>query len=425
MRKSSASGRSIRAIGITLLLLGGTLKIVVFFLADVSFVLYLLPIVLLFCGGVVYFRGRQLAARSSAESVLHGERPKALYLRRFRADASPLGESFSAVGWSFPKTGMPTEEEQLAEALRPIGELIAIGRPSEDLPRPGATRLYPDPEEWQRTVIERMQTARLVVIRVGSGPGVLWELQKAREMVEPRTLLLLILEHGGYHLFRHEAETALGVRLPVLPSYRQQGFFRFTPNWTAEFLPLRGHLLRTSFSKPLQRSMQFALKPVFADYRVDWALPPRSPLTLIARLILILIAIILIVTPFPATSERPGEAPFDELRMGDCIQLPKANEARTVDAVPCAQAHDVEVFAVVQLHEQTWPSDTKMEQIADQACSARFGEYVGTPWHDSTLDITWFSPIKESWAPGRQRMLCMLGMPNGGKLVGSMKGAHR
>jgi integrase len=44
-----------------------------FFLAGVSFVLYLLPIMLLVCGGFVYFRGRQLAARSSAESVLHGE----------------------------------------------------------------------------------------------------------------------------------------------------------------------------------------------------------------------------------------------------------------------------------------------------------------------------------------------------------------
>jgi hypothetical protein len=420
----STSGKSERAIGIALLVLGGALKIVYLFLIDGSLMFYLLPISVLVCGGFLYFRGRRKAARTWGESVLHNEGPKVLYLRPFRTDASMAREISSTIGLHFTRIGLPTEEEQLAEALRPLGDLVAIGRPREGLPRPGAARLYPDPDEWQRAVIDRMRTARLVVIRLGSGPSVLWELQKARELVEPERLLVLILEYGKYHLLRHEAERALDVRLPVLSSYRQQGFFRFNRDWTAEFLPLRGHLFRSSFSRPLQRSMQFALKPVFQDYGVDWAQPPRSPLTLIARLTLILV-FILTFLPLSAITKRAEGVPFDELRIGDCIQLPKTSEATTVAAIPCAQPHDAEVFAAVQLHEQTRPSDDKMEQIANQSCSARFGGYVGTPWHDSALDFAGVSPTKESWAAGDRTILCVIGMSNGGKLVGSMKGMHR
>jgi Septum formation len=456
MREPMRSGKFAKIFGTMLLLTGGLVKTGQFFLAgevEVPLALSLLPFLFIVSGGFIYFRGRQKMGRSSAESVLNSDRPKVLYLRPFKSDASVIGQALSANVGFFPMLGLATDEEQLAEVVRPIGDLIAIGRPGENLPNPGAARLYSDSEEWQRTVIDRMQSARLVVIRAGSGSGILWELQKAREIVEPRNLLILIprMYRRKYNLFREEAKTALGIRLPTLrwrwPMGRK-GFFRFTPNWTPEFLPLRWPLLRRSAFRPLQAPMQFALKPVFSDHGQNWTRPPISKLLALAGFALCLFPILtvtVLVTGFgssestsstppasvvPTTTPTVTEAPkkevaFSDLQVGDCIQLPNANEATTVDRIPCSQPHDVEVFAKVRMREKTLPSDSRMEQVADEACSARFGKYVGLPWYDSTLDFNWFIPTKESWAAGARTVLCVIGMSNGEKLTGSMQGAGR
>jgi len=56
----------------------------------------------------------------------------------------------------------------MADALRPFGDLIAIGKPNV-LPNPGAARIYASDEEWMDVVKRQMQTAQIVVIRAGSG----------------------------------------------------------------------------------------------------------------------------------------------------------------------------------------------------------------------------------------------------------------
>ena len=45
--------------------------------------------------------------------------------------------------------------------------VVAIGKPGEDLPTPGAARIYVSDEEWKEEVKRRMRAARLVVIRAG------------------------------------------------------------------------------------------------------------------------------------------------------------------------------------------------------------------------------------------------------------------
>jgi len=46
-------------------------------------------------------------------------------------------------------SGITTQEEQLAEVLRPFGDLVAIGRAGEQLPTPGAARIYASDAEWK------------------------------------------------------------------------------------------------------------------------------------------------------------------------------------------------------------------------------------------------------------------------------------
>lgn len=291
MRNSFGSGKTAKGTGIMLLVLGVLASFILRFVPDVPLALGFVPALMIVAGGFLFFRGRQYAARSSAESILFGGKHNVLYLRPFRTDASVAGQSSSTLVGPIPMRGFVTEEEQLAEVLRPFGELVAIGQPGESLPRPGAARLYATHEEWQRTVIERMQTSRLVVIRAGSGPGVMWELKKAREIIEPRKLLVFILRmrRNSYDLFRQDAEKLLGVRLPALPWKWQtgrSGFFRFSHDWKPELLPLSGPRLRGSVFKPLRSPMQFALRPVFADYGLEWVRPPISKAVAISYVVL-------------------------------------------------------------------------------------------------------------------------------------------
>ncbi|WP_311314953.1 hypothetical protein [Streptomyces naphthomycinicus] len=126
-----------------------------------------------------------------------------------------------------------TEEEQLAEALKPVAPMVAVGRPGERLPLVGARRLYLPIDDWQDTVRDLMLRARLVVIAVGPGAGLQWEFSEAVRLLPARRLLLLVPDRETYEQFRAAAGTALaeaavspageGVRAPwpppALPPY--------------------------------------------------------------------------------------------------------------------------------------------------------------------------------------------------------------
>ena len=229
-------------------------------------------------GAFLSWRGRQYAAQVSAEGILTDAKPHVLYLRPFRSDETTrkqvLGPQLTT-----------TEEEQLADVLRPFGELVAIGRPGESLPTPGAARIYVSDEEWKNVVKRQMQATRLVVIRAGIGNNVLWELTQAVGTAEPQKLLVLVLEMKAedYESFRAKANPILGVSLPeraiprrfgrVFGFRRVSGFISFAADWKPSFLALKGPYFRSGSFKRLAK---YALRPVFESFRLEWQPPPIS-----------------------------------------------------------------------------------------------------------------------------------------------------
>ena len=182
-------------------------------------------------------------------------------------------------------SGLATEEEQLAEVLRPFGDLVAIGQPGEALPKPGAAHIYASDEEWKDVVKGQMEAARLVVIRAGVGENLLWELKQAVEILDSQKLLILVLNMKVkyYDSFCTKADLVLGKSLPagfIVERFRRvSGFIAFASDWTPIFLPRRGPYFRKSVFKPYQRLFMFALKPVFERAGLEWQRPPISPMT--------------------------------------------------------------------------------------------------------------------------------------------------
>jgi hypothetical protein len=235
------------------------------------FAILTLPTILLFAGAFLSWRGRQYAAQVKVESVITDAKPHLLYLRSFRSDYTTTKEVFRS-------EFATTEEEQLADVLRPFGELVAIGRPGEGLPTPGAARIYASDEEWKEVVKRQMQTARLVVTRAAVGENVLWELTQAVEALEPQKVLILVLEMTAkdYESFRTKANPILGVSLPgARATWRRgvSGFISFAANWKPSFLALKAPYFRSGSFKSLAK---YALRPVFESFGLEWQPPPIS-----------------------------------------------------------------------------------------------------------------------------------------------------
>ncbi|MFJ4950933.1 hypothetical protein [Streptomyces sp. NPDC088760] len=139
-----------------------------------------------------------------------------LYLRSFEDDLQRTmleqtehrAPGPGAVLPDFRLSGL-TEEEQLAEALKPVAPMVAVGRPGERLPLVGARRLYLPIDDWQDTVRDLMLRARLVVIAVGPGAGLQWEFSEAVRLLPARRLVLLVPGRETYEQFRAAAGTAL------------------------------------------------------------------------------------------------------------------------------------------------------------------------------------------------------------------------
>jgi hypothetical protein len=279
MAQQTSGGGGLKALGIVLIILGSLVYFATGGADESVFALLAVP----FCavGIFLFYRGRQHNARAKAEgpdSPLMDSKPDVLYLRSFRTDPSTIYQQISA-GWT-------TEEEDLGSVLRPFGDMVAIGQPGEQLPVPGATRMYANQSDWRQVVLASMQSAPLVVIRAGSSPGLLWEMSQAIRTLAPERLLILVLniKVQDYNLFANQVLSNFGLQLPAIeasglvravidrresPSKAKPGFVTFDSDWSPVFLPLPSTITRTGY-KDFTKAFSTALRPVFERHGIPW-----------------------------------------------------------------------------------------------------------------------------------------------------------
>ncbi|WP_424893182.1 hypothetical protein [Streptomyces sp. XH2] len=172
-------------------------------------------LVVLVIGLYVFGAGRRRVVRGKQHTAdvivsagqLAGTR-YVLYLRPFANDPAmaSLPRDFQGGGSNaenlFFLTGL-TYEEALVRRFRHLGRVVAIGRPGEPLPLPGAARAYLPVDDWQDTVSELIGGAHVVMLSAGPGPGTVWEFAEALRVLPPtRLVLLAYCEPAEYDLFR-------------------------------------------------------------------------------------------------------------------------------------------------------------------------------------------------------------------------------
>jgi hypothetical protein len=126
-----------------------------------------------------------------------------------------------------------------------------------------------------------------------------------------------------------------------------------------------------------------------------------------------------------------GQVSVFDLSEGDCWNnVPDdGEEAETVDAVPCTEPHESEVYAVfdVDMGEE-WPGLEAVTAEAEAQCVQRFEGFVGLTYDQSVLNLFYFNPIEESWNELNDReVVCVVLDPTApdGRTTGSLQGAAR
>lgn len=112
-------------------------------------------------------------------------------------------------------------------------------------------------------------------------------------------------------------------------------------------------------------------------------------------------------------------------KVGDCVEVPKGEGLIfSIKGQDCDKPHEGEIVGVGELDgagELPYPDEADIQQLAGEACSARFEEYVGEPAGSSDFALFPIYPSKSAWNGGDGGYICIAFDPTG-DLTGSVKG---
>jgi hypothetical protein len=129
----------------------------------------------------------------------------------------------------------------------------------------------------------------------------------------------------------------------------------------------------------------------------------------------------------PMGIAKSGEMDSGDLQVGDCWDLQDrfAETFETVIARPCTEAHEYEVFYLDAMPAGDYPTDDAFEDFIVSTCVSPFQTYVGKPYADSSLDISWSVPTIEAWSQGSRVVNCSIEDPGNSRLTTSLHSSHR
>jgi hypothetical protein len=202
-----------------------------------------------------------------------------LYLRPFTSDAH--GDSTPpAVSGLYHAEGLITHEEHLASAFKAAGQFVAISAPSLSSHPLGAIRLAVADDQWQPTVRELLDRARLVVVRCGNTPGIIWELREILLRCTPQQVIVLLHADPAQSRWDHAVlaemlETQVPLAGGIWNEYEGlAGICIFDDDWRPRLRLFRTVSGRESVFAPLVPPLRYALEPVFKRLQIPWKSPP-------------------------------------------------------------------------------------------------------------------------------------------------------
>lgn len=114
-----------------------------------------------------------------------------------------------------------------------------------------------------------------------------------------------------------------------------------------------------------------------------------------------------------SAAARGGQLAYDQLRPGDCLQIPDISSSSrwpdVVTAVPCTRPHTGEVFFAGNLWSPSlaYPGNNAVIHRADARCGRAFTAYDGVPPDQSGYTYSDAIPDRASWSSGDRSVQCI------------------
>jgi putative regulator of septum formation len=130
-------------------------------------------------------------------------------------------------------------------------------------------------------------------------------------------------------------------------------------------------------------------------------------------------------------TDKAGASTLFRLQTGDCFRSSAGTSARTVEikdvtTLPCTEAHDGEVFAVVTHpapKDVAYPGDDAVADFASAECLTQFPAYTGASYDNSDLGVATVRPDRDSWIDKDDRVVACVLYQQGATLAGSRRKA--
>lgn len=124
-----------------------------------------------------------------------------------------------------------------------------------------------------------------------------------------------------------------------------------------------------------------------------------------------------------------GEVGAFRIRLGDCLLAAPDGDFESIEAVPCEQSHQNEVYAAFNLpfpDSAAFPGRDAVGAAADEGCLERFEPFVGVEYQVSEFGISSITPSEGSWTEVDDReVLCLISEYDGTPKTGSARGTNR
>jgi len=122
-----------------------------------------------------------------------------------------------------------------------------------------------------------------------------------------------------------------------------------------------------------------------------------------------------------------GSVTLFDLGLGDCLNdadIPLRSDMTDAPRVSCDDPHDSELFAILGVEGSAFPGESELVAQGQSRCARAFGDFVGIPFANSTLDFRFYYPTASSWAQGDRTIYCVAFDP-GLQVTGSLLNSRR
>jgi hypothetical protein len=175
-------------------------------------------------------------------------------------------------------------------------------------------------------------------------------------------------------------------------------------------------------------SVEPSVAPPMAPSMAPPAAPPvpaAKPQSKVRTYIIGAVVIALIAFGAYAISQNQSAG---DLAVGQCFDEPgRDTDITTVVKHACTEAHDAEVFMVVEYNKgDSYPISLSLDSFIDDTCVPEFENYVGEPYDvDTPYDLAYFYPDEDAWTSGKKdrTFTCYIVRTDGTKLTQSVKAA--